>query len=124
MSTLIFKEMLRVVVTGDRNWTDRERVRRVFDLIQGPVQLIHGDCQGLDKIAGQIGQEKGWNVIAMPAEWSKHGKAAGPIRNRQMLDLQPQCVIWFHDNLAESRGTADMIRATQERGIPCYSGVG
>jgi len=77
---------------------------------------------GADRIAAQIGKEKGWNVRAFPAEWSKYGKSAGPIRNRQMLDTQPNCVIWFHDNLERSKGTLDMIRAAEERKIILIQG--
>jgi hypothetical protein len=28
----------------------------------------------------------GWPQIACPAAWREHGRAAGPIRNRQMLE--------------------------------------
>jgi hypothetical protein len=46
-------------------------------------------------------------VIAMPADWANHGKAAGPIRNRKMLDLKPDLVLAFHADLTNSKGTKD-----------------
>jgi len=50
------------------------------------------------------------------AEWEKHGKRAGPIRNRQMLELKPDGVVAFPGD----RGTRDMITAAQEAGVPVY----
>ncbi|KKN01348.1 hypothetical protein LCGC14_1128740 [marine sediment metagenome] len=47
-----------------------------------------------------------------------YGKAAGPIRNKQMLDEgQPHLVLAFHDNIEESTGTKDMVKQAAKRGI-------
>ena len=117
--------MLRIVVSGDRNWSDIQRVRQCFsrfDNHQGQVELIHGDCKGLDKMAGYVGNEKGWTVIPVPAEWNKFGPSAGPIRNSQMLDMNPSGLIWFHDDIQNSRGTKDMIKQAESRGIKVFCG--
>lgn len=44
----------------------------------------------------------------MPADWLKHGKAAGPIRNQKMIDdfLPHRVVAFLHP---DSRGTVDTI---------------
>lgn len=46
-------------------------------------------------------------------------RQAGPIRNEQMLqEGQPDKVLAFHENLAQSRGTADMVRRAAKAGVP------
>lgn len=56
-----------------------------------------------------------------PADWEKHGKAAGPIRNQQMLtEGKPDIVVAFSDNLSNSKGTADMCRRAHKAGLPVY----
>lgn len=57
------------------------------------------------------------NIIPFPAEWEKYGKSAGPIRNRQMLDENPDLVIAFHDDIESSKGTKDCIKEAEKRGI-------
>jgi hypothetical protein len=60
-------------------------------------------------------------VTEMPADWNKHGKRAGFIRNIEMLDmLNPveDIVIAFWDG--ESRGTMHTVDNARERGIPCF----
>jgi hypothetical protein len=48
--------------------------------------LFHGGARGADQLADQAAQALGWKVRVRMARWSEHGIAAGPIRNRQMLE--------------------------------------
>jgi hypothetical protein len=56
-------------------------------------------------------------VRAFPADWNRFGPAAGPIRNRLMLDENPDLVIAFHSDLSNSRGTADTVTEARSRKI-------
>ncbi|MGL6135466.1 MAG: SLOG family protein [Prochlorococcaceae cyanobacterium] len=47
--------------------------------------LFHGGARGADRMAAKCARRMGWPVIELMAEWSKHGAAAGPIRNRRMI---------------------------------------
>ena len=53
-----------------------------------------------------------------PADWKANPRAAGPIRNRQMLAAKPDMVVAFHKDLATSRGTKDMVTIARKAGIP------
>lgn len=110
---------MKILACGDRNWTDAALVRHYLAQIGGgeDVTLIHGDCRGADVIAAHAAESLGWKVIAFPADWNKHGRRAGPIRNVEMLKQQPDLVIAFHDNLDASRGTAHMVRIAREAGV-------
>lgn len=59
----------------------------------------------------------GFNVQRFSADWEKHGKAAGPIRNRDMLKSGADLVIAFRMD-GESRGTDDMIAIAVAAGVP------
>ena len=55
------------------------------------------------------------------ADWDKHGKAAGAIRNREMLKKgQPNLVIAFHTALQQSKGTRDMVELAKKAGIETF----
>lgn len=108
-----------VVVTGDRNWSNREAVLRELKKLPPNTLLIHGACRGLDTIAGEIGESLGFQVDPHPARADLHGwPAAGPIRNREMLDCKPVKVLAFHPNLETSKGTKDCVREAMRRSIP------
>jgi hypothetical protein len=122
---------MRVLVTGSREWTDHHLIRRELDrLVQRlgedeQLIVVHGAARGADTIADQeaykINLRHGEGVISVeryPADWERYGKAAGPIRNTQMLDPRPSLVLAFHEDLESSKGTADMVRKALALCIP------
>ena len=48
--------------------------------------LLHGGARGADAASGRAAQQLGWSALVMPAQWQLHGRAAGPIRNRELLE--------------------------------------
>jgi YspA, cpYpsA-related SLOG family len=111
--------MKTVLICGDRNWTDRITMKFVLEqrLAQGD-RVIHGAAAGADTMAGEIAKELGCEVEAVPARWNQHGKAAGPIRNREMLMKSPGLVLAFHYDLKNSRGTKNMIAQAKQAHVP------
>jgi hypothetical protein len=118
---------MRVLVCGDRKWDDAWMIHVVLRGIARTLEanggssadlyVIDGGAKGADRIAGDWRDRSGADGKTYPANWTEHHRAAGPIRNQQMLtEGQPDVVFAFHDNLAESKGTADMVRrATKAR---------
>jgi len=104
-----------VLVTGDRNWTDINVIRRELSFFKSPTVIIHGACEGADMVADKVARELGLTVLDYPADWEaarRRGnmKSAGPIRNRFMFkDAKPTQGIAFHPNILTSRGTKDMV---------------
>lgn len=106
---------MRVLVCGGRDYNNKDLVFEELDKIQ-PSFLIEGGAKGADTLAWR------WGNInlspdqkrSFPANWDKHGKAAGYIRNQQMLDEgKPDLVLAFPGG----KGTADMVRRAQKLGI-------
>lgn len=48
--------------------------------------LLHGGARGADAAIGRAAHQLGWASLVMPAQWQRHGRAAGPIRNRELLE--------------------------------------
>lgn len=110
---------MRVLVTGSRDWTDARAVASVLgalDTMGGPHVLIHGACRGLDLMAAQVARRLGWTVESHPADWATHGKAAGPLRNQEMVNTGADICLAFP--LPESRGTRDCMERARLAGIP------
>ncbi len=106
---------MKVIICGDRNWTDREMIEKYIKSLPEGTLIIQGECNGADRIAKHIAKELRYPVTAnYAADWELHGLAAGPIRNRQMLKEKPDLVVAFHDSIATSKGTKDMLNAARE----------
>jgi hypothetical protein len=116
----------RVLVTGSRDWSDRRVVAEALlaarDALEltgdGRMLLVHGAAPGADLIAAELATAWGWDVEAHPALWLLLGKAAGPIRNSEMVALGADVCLAFP--LPHSRGTLDCMRRAEEAGIPVW----
>jgi len=117
---------VRLLVCGSRNWSDREYLFSILDSVDVASKfqiecVIEGEASGADKMAALWADQYEIPVKAFPAQWRTFNKAAGPIRNTQMLDEgKPDVVVAFHENVWESKGTKDMISQALKRGIPVW----
>ena len=119
------KREVRIIFCGDRHWDDRPAIRQAMSLLHlnlDELLVIEGEADGADSIARDVAREVfDFEVMAFPADWKKHHKAAGPVRNRQMIvEGKPDGVVAFHNNIKESKGTANMLRQASEHGIPTW----
>lgn len=112
---------MKVLVCGGRDFYDYNLLSswmiELFVkalLVPEDVTIISGHARGADKLGERFANANGCELIIFPADWDKYGKAAGHIRNQQMLDEgKPDLVVAFPGN----RGTADMIRRAKKAGI-------
>jgi hypothetical protein len=109
---------VRLLVCGDRNWTDYKAVVREIAARRVSV-VIEGEAKGADRFARLAAERLEIPVLPFPADWEQYGREAGPIRNRQMLqEGKPTEVIAFHADIASSKGTANMVALARKAGIP------
>lgn len=108
----------RVLVCGGRDYSDVGQLFDVLDTAHAAnpiVDVIHGNASGADSLAHEWAYRRRIRMRPFTADWKKHGKAAGPIRNQRMLDEgRPDMVIAFPGG----RGTADMIERANKAGVP------
>lgn len=113
---------LRLLVCGSRDWENKDLIKQEILELQKQYEIeviIHGACRGADLMSGQVAKELGIPMQQYPANWSLHGKSAGPKRNQQMIDEgNPNFVLAFHDDIDESKGTKDMVLRAQKHNIP------
>lgn len=106
---------MKILVCGGRDYTDFSRIQEVLNMrIDTGDTLIHGAANGADSLAAKWAAMRGVKTIAFPANWAKYGRSAGPVRNKLMLDQNPDMVIAFPGG----RGTAHMVRIAKDAKIP------
>lgn len=118
--------MYRVLVTGSREWTDRDLLERVLGNVLSlcPLVIVHGKCpRGADKMASAwvaAARAQNFNVTEEPhpADWKRYHNGAGPIRNQEMADLGADVVYaFFAGDGTGSKGTADCARRAEKAGL-------
>ena len=116
------EDQTRVIVTGSRNFANRYAIAKALSNVQsracGELVIFHGAARGADSLAAKWAEEHGVECNAHPADWNRHGKAAGVIRNQAMLDIaDPHLVLAFPAG-PKSPGTRHMIESADIAGYP------
>lgn len=140
---------MRILICGDRHWTNYYVIlHAVMDILRekhiddpSKVYIIEGEAQGADLIGKQVAHAIGVpndHILEFPAPWndvdgkpsnqlgkrnngSPYWKLAGPFRNQQMIEFgQPNLVLAFHNSIANSKGTKNMLLLARKAGIESY----
>lgn len=109
---------VKILVCGARDWFNWKLLEGCLLAHPPGTHIIEGGAQGADTMARQFAIGRKWPYTEVPADWKLHGKAAGPIRNRVMLDMKPDLVIAFHTDPGLGKGTKDCVEEARRRGIP------
>lgn len=116
-------EAFRVLVTGSREWDDMQELR--YALIHAAalrldsVVIVHGACpSGADAMAAEWARDYGVQAEEHPADWDGCGKAAGFIRNAEMVSLGADLCLAFYKQGAGNKGTHHCASQAEKAGIP------
>lgn len=114
-------KVLRLLVTGGRDYSDVKTVDRVLrsylarvDGVKTKLLVIHGGAPGLDTLAGDWCNKNAVPCVSMNAPWTGLGRAAGPVRNAWMLKYNKpkHCHVF-----PGGAGTASMKRLAKDAGL-------
>lgn len=84
--------MKDIIVTGGRTYDDWIMVQDILELFKIKT-IIQGGAFGADQLARGYAKLHNIECITVQALWDLHGKAAGPIRNREMLVRFPDAIV-------------------------------
>ena len=105
---------MRLIIAGSREKKDKEYVlSSITSLMQGMQvsEVVSGGCRGVDQFGEEWAQERGIPVRRFLPDWEKHGKAAGPIRNREMAEYGDYLIAFWD---GQSKGTRSMINEAKK----------
>jgi YspA, cpYpsA-related SLOG family len=104
---------MKLLICGGRDFADYDALKTAITLLN-PASIAHGGARGADALADRIAREIGVAATVYPADWQRHGRAAGMIRNGHMLtDYKPDAVL----AAPGGPGTANMIERATAAGV-------
>jgi hypothetical protein len=103
---------MRVLTTGGRDFVDEKFTNLVLSKFMEnhnwrPVIFVNGAANGSDRLVKAWAATRGLHTAQVPALWDYYQNSAGMIRNRVMLELDPDYLIAFPGG----RGTNAMVSA-------------
>lgn len=102
---------MKVIIAGGRHYNDYQTLKEICTKIlincgSVDIEIVSGAAQGADSLGEQFAKEMGYKIKQFPADWNKHGKAAGPIRNSEMAKYSDVLIVFWD---SKSKGTKHMI---------------
>lgn len=114
---------MKILVCGGRRYgyTDLDE-KNLYVVYNGvgeiakyrPTSIVQGGAKGGDEIGVLAAQLLKCELYTFKADWDKYNNAAGPIRNKQMLETKPDLIIAFKGGV----GTKHMISIAEKADIP------
>lgn len=107
---------MKLGVIGSRTFNDYGRLKIMLDVLLdgfGFTTVVSGGAKGADSLGEKYADERGLKKIIHLPDWDLHGKAAGFIRNRDIInDADILVACWDK----KSKGTRHSIGLAHETG--------
>jgi hypothetical protein len=94
---------MKVIIAGGRDYTFTDKDIAFLDKVAPAIhEVVSGGATGADHCGEEWAKKHGIPVKVFPADWNTHGKAAGPLRNRQMAEYAGGVILFPGGNGTES----------------------
>lgn len=114
----------RVIIAGSRKYDDYDTLKKKCNHILSQKLddkdvrfiILSGCATGADTLGERYANEYGLSIERYPADWSKYGRSAGPIRNEEMA-ASADALIAFPKEGEDNKGTRSMISIARKKGL-------
>ena len=118
-----------VLISGSKTINDKERIDIIYKLIDDELKdiikadfkkivIVEGEEKGVDTIAKNYANDRGYTIKGFPAAWSIYGPTAGLKRNQKMHEFISQysnrLVLCFKDSISNGTGTKDSFNLAKK----------
>jgi hypothetical protein len=101
---------VKVIIAGSRSISDIRHVEQaIAESGYEITEVVSGKARGVDTLGEQWAEAHGVPVKQFPADWNKHGKRAGFIRNEEMGRYADAAVICWDGSSNGSRHMRDWM---------------
>jgi hypothetical protein len=108
---------LKLIIAGGRNYRlTKDDFDFLNKLIPRVKEVVSGGFRGVDLCGESWASQNGIPIKRFYPEWGKHGRAAGPIRNRKMAEYADAGVLFPGGN-----GTNSMRNELKRLNKPIFN---
>ncbi len=105
----------KVAIVGSRDYKNLDQVKEFIEAFPEDTIIVSGGAIGVDTIAEEKAEELGLKIKIFFPDWAKFKKAAGPIRNKKIVDYADLVVAFWRK---KSKGTGSTIKLALEAKKP------
>jgi hypothetical protein len=113
---------MKVIIAGSRSFSDVDAVRLVdvatvasgFEI----TEVVSGGARPIDQTGECWANERGVPIRRFLPQYHRYPRHVAPVMRNQEMAEYADALIAIWDGV--SRGTADMVRRANQRGMPVY----
>jgi len=95
---------MKLAIIGSRTFNDYNKLKTILEPYRSKITLVvSGAAKGADSLGEQWAKEFNIQTLIFPADWNKHGKRAGFIRNEDIIKNCDVCIA-FWDGVSKGTG--------------------
>lgn len=106
-----------IAIVGSRGFDEYEVLEESILSLFQPDQInkiISGGAIGTDTLAEQFSSKHNVQIEVIKPEWNKYGRAAGPIRNKEIMKAADFAIVFWDGS---SKGTLNDLKICYKQGI-------
>ena len=92
---------MKIAVIGSRSFNDYKLMCDTLNALKIDL-IISGSAKGADSLGERYANENNIETLIFKPDWEKHGKAAGMIRNTDIVD-NAEFIVAFWDEISKGR---------------------
>jgi len=114
---------MKLIIAGSRDLGNKVKPSFIQNLlieldIETPHEIVSGGATGIDSLGERYAADFiNMNIIKFPADWNKHGRVAGPIRNAEMAKYADSLLLIWDGT---SKGSLSMKNEMLKLNKPIY----
>lgn len=114
---------MKLIIAGHRDWHFFAfyNVLEMLGIEAWKIsEIVSGEAKGIDRCAETFSYDLHCKFTEFPADWDKHGRAAGPIRNKEMAEYGDALLVIWDGDLTRNSGSRNMRELMLRAGKPVY----
>ena len=115
---------MRIAIVGSRGYQPLSHVRKVVARLPSGAVVVSGHALGVDRCAAETARERGLEVVEYPADWKRHGRRAGFIRNRTIVQDSDRVIAFWDGSSAGTAHTIQIARLVIVRPLIVFDAAG
>lgn len=110
---------MRLIIAGGRDFKDyifleSEVLKFTKGVPAEQLTIVSGKARGADSVGEELAKGYKLKLVEFPADWEKHGRGAGFVRNKQMAEYATHLLAFWD---GKSKGTENMILTAHKMGL-------
>lgn len=112
---------MKLAIVGCRYYKDYEQFAAHDEKVARDdtvTEIVSGGASGADTLAERYAKENNIPLTVFPADWKTHGREAGPMRNRQIVQHADRVLAFWDGVSAGTRSTIGIAKEMTMRDLP------